>query len=121
VRAAVFYEAGRLEEALAELEAARSDAWYGQTMASPLFARIAERFLRAEILFQLGRYDEAEAWYGSIGEISPPELPYRTVAHLRLSEIATRRGDQEMAERQRDRFEELWADADPEMLAQVAE
>ena len=121
VRAAVHYEAGRLEEALATLEAARSDAWYGQTMASPLFARIAERFLRAEILFQLGRYDEAEAWYASIGEISPPELPYRTIAYLRLSQIATRIGDADTAARQRARFEELWADADPEMRAQVAE
>ena len=119
VRAAVLYEEKRLEEALEELAAARHAAWYGQTMVSPLFSRIAERFLRAEILFELGRYDEAVQWYSTIGEISPSGMPYRSVALLRLSEIAAKRGDTESATVYRAAFEELWADADPEMLEQV--
>ena len=119
VRAAVLYEAGRLEEALSELAAAQHAAWYGQTMVSPLFSRIAQRFLRAEILFELGRYDEAAQWYSTIGEISPSGLPYRSVALLRLSEIAETRGDTESATDYRAAFEELWADADPEMLVAV--
>ncbi len=121
VRAAVHYEAGRLEEALAELEMARTNAWYGQTMVSPLFARVAERWLRAEILYELGRYDEAEDWYTTIGEISPSGLPYKSVAQLRLASIAEMRGDTEAAAEYRARFEMLWATADPDVRALVTE
>ncbi len=121
VRAAVLYEAGRLKEALDELVGARHSAWYGQTMVSPLFSRVGQRFLRAEILFELGRYEEAVQWYSTIGEISPPGLPYRSVSLLRMSEIAAAEGDTERASIYRAAFEELWSDADPEMLKQVGE
>jgi tetratricopeptide (TPR) repeat protein len=117
----VHYRAGRFEEALDELEAARNYAWYGQTMASPLFARVAERYLRAEVLFELGRDEEAKRWFATLGEISPSDLPYRSVAQLRLSEIAEREGDMEAAADYRATFETLWSDADPEMLARVSE
>lgn len=120
VRAAVHYYAGRPEQALAELELARNATWYGQTMASPLYARVAERFLRAEILFDLGRFDEAEDWFETVGEISPTEYPYRSIAFLRLSEIAERRGDMEEASVRRAAFDALWADADPNLRAQVS-
>ncbi|MEJ2484085.1 MAG: hypothetical protein P8049_13490, partial [Gemmatimonadota bacterium] len=121
VRAAVHYQGGRLEEALGDLEAARNYAWYGQTMASPLFARVAERFLRAQVLFELGRYDEAKRWFSTLGEISPSDLPYRSIARLRLSEIAEREDDPVAAEGYRTTFENLWSDADPEMRARVSE
>lgn len=121
VRAAVHYQAGRLEQALAELEAPHYDAWYGQTMVSPLFARVAERFLRAEILFDLERYDEAEDWYTTIGEICPSGLPYRTVALLRLASIAEERGDAAIAADYQSQFDALWAEADPDLLARVSE
>lgn len=119
IRASVLREQGRLEEALAELEKARVDAWYGQTMASPLFARIFERFLQAEMLFALGRYDEAEGWYANIGQLSPFELPYLAPSHLRLAEIADRRGNAAAASEHRAIFEDLWAEADPEMRLAV--
>jgi tetratricopeptide (TPR) repeat protein len=120
VRAAVHYYAGRPEQALAELELARNATWYGQTMASPLYARVAERFLRAEVLFDLGRFDEAEDWFETVGEISPTEYPYRSIAFLRLAEIAERRGDMEEASVRRAAFDALWADADPDLRAQVS-
>ncbi|MCL7982914.1 MAG: hypothetical protein M8862_10350, partial [marine benthic group bacterium] len=101
--------------------AARNYAWYGQTMASPLFARVAERYLRAQVLFELGRDEEAKRWFSTLGEISPSDLPYRSVAQLRLSEIAEREGDREAAADYRATFETLWSDADPEMLARVSE
>ncbi len=117
VRSASLRAEGRLAEALTELEAARVDAWYGQTMSSPLYARIHERFARAELLFELGRYDEARGWYANIGQVSPFELPYLAMSHLRLSEIAERLGDAAAAVEARARFEELWRDADPAMKA----
>ncbi len=119
IRAAVLYEAGRLEEALAELEMARTNAWYGQTMASPLFARVAERWLRAEILYDLRRYDEAHDWFETIGEVSPSGLPYRSMALLKLASIAEIRGDTALAAEYRARFDALWADADPDLRARV--
>ena len=120
VRAAVLYEEGRLEEARGELVGAPHSAWYGQTMVSPLFSRVGQRFLRAEILFELGRYEEAVQWYSTIGEISPPGLPYRSVALLRMSEIAEATGNTERAGMYRAAFDALWSDADPEMLAEVS-
>jgi tetratricopeptide (TPR) repeat protein len=86
-------------------------------MSSPLYARIHERFARAELLFELGRYDEARGWYANIGQVSPFELPYLAMSHLRLSEIAERLGDAAAAVEARARFEELWRDADPAMKA----
>ena len=121
VRAAVHYAAGRLDSTLAELESPHYDAWYGQTMVSPLFARVAERFLRAEVLYELGRLEEAEGWYATIGEISPSGLPYRSVALLRLASIADERGDTASAAAFRAQFDAHWADADPQLLAQVGE
>ncbi len=112
IRASVLRQQGRLEDALAELEKARVDAWYGQTMASPLYARIYERFLGAELLFELGRYDEAEGWYATIGQLSPFEQPYLAPAHLRLAVIADRRGDSAAAAAHRAAYEDLWFDAD---------
>jgi tetratricopeptide (TPR) repeat protein len=112
IRASVLRQQGRLEDALAELEKARIDAWYGQTMASPLFARIYERFLGAELLFELGRYDEAESWYATIGQLSPFEQPYLAPAHLRLAVIADRRGDSDAAAAHRAAYEDLWFNAD---------
>lgn len=119
IRASVLRRQGDLEGALDELEKARVDAWYGQTMASPLFARIFERFLRAELLFELERYDEAKGWYANIGQLSPFELPYVAPARLRLAEIAQRSGDVESAARHRRAFDDLWAEADPGMLSAV--
>ena len=117
VRAAVARTKGRSAEALGELERARADAWYGQTMASPLYARALERFTRAELLLELGRPDEAVGWYESIGELSPFELPFRSVAQLRLAEIAAARGDAEAAARHGAAFESAWSDAEPTMRA----
>jgi tetratricopeptide (TPR) repeat protein len=115
VRAAALRSEGRAAEALAELERARTDAWYGQTMSSPLYARVAERFARAELLLELGRLDEAKGWYSSIGELSPFELPYRSVSQLRLAQIADRRGDAAAAAEHRAAFEAAWREADPAM------
>jgi tetratricopeptide (TPR) repeat protein len=121
IRSAVLRGQGRLEEALAELERAKMDTWYGKTFSSPMYARIHERFARAELLMELGRHDEAEPWYRHIAELSPFELPYLAVSHLRLAEIAERRGDTEAAAENRARFEDMWSEADPDLRQAVGE
>ncbi len=119
VRAEILIREGRPERALAELEDARMETWYGQTMASPLYSQVYERFVRAELLYRLGRLEEARAWYANLTETSPFELPYLAVSHLRRSEIAERLNTAELARRHRARFEQLWRDADRGLLARV--
>jgi serine/threonine-protein kinase len=68
---------GRPEEALARLERARPELWFQLTVASPFFTLASQRFLRASLLEQMGRKEEAEGWYRSIAERSPYELIYR--------------------------------------------
>ncbi len=109
----------RAAEALAQLEAARLETWYGQSMASPLFGQVFERFNRAELLKSQGRDEEALRWYANLAETSPFELPYLAMAHRRRAEIYDRLGQPEPARQHFARFIELWQDADPELQPQV--
>ena len=88
---AVRAEALRLDdrpaEALALLEQARLATWYAQTANSPLFSQGRERFVRAELLAEVGRVDEARRWYETVGQLSVFDLPYRMEADRRLAEM----------------------------------
>ncbi len=119
VRAQILIREGRPAEALAELDGARMETWYGQTMASPLYSQVFERFVRAELLFQLGRLEEARGWYANLVETSPFELPYLAMSHLRRAEIDERLGVLERAREHYTRFIELWQEADPPLQPQV--
>ncbi len=119
VRVEVLRGQGRLGEALALIEQNRSETWYAQTAASPLFCQIRERFVRAELLRELGRTREAETWYATIGQVSPFELPYKAVSQLRLAEIRDARGDREGAADAYAAFVELWSDADADRQGSV--
>ncbi len=119
VRARILIREGRPAEALAELDGARMETWYGQTMASPLYSQVFERFVRAELLFQLGRLEEARGWYANLVETSPFELPYLAMSHLRRAEIDERLGVLERAREHYTRFIELWQEADPPLQPQV--
>lgn len=120
VRSAVHHVAGRLEEALAELELARSATWYGQTMASPLYCLVFDRFARAELLLELGRDREALDWYAHLVETSPFETPYLALSHLRQAETYYRLGDMERAASHYEAFAELWSEADPGFQLRVS-
>ena len=114
VRSHILVSEGRPAEALAELEQARKATWYGQTMASPLYSQVAERFARAELLYQLDRLDESLDWYTNLVELSPFELPYLAMSHLRRAEIHDELGETDRAAEHYAQFIELWASADPE-------
>jgi tetratricopeptide (TPR) repeat protein len=106
--------------ALSALEQAKMETWYGQTLASPLYCKVNERFARAELLRALGRTDEALEWYANLVETSVFELPYLAIAHLRRAEIYEARGDLDLAAEHYSRFIELWNDADPKLQPGVA-
>ncbi len=119
IRSATHRAAGRLEQALAELELSRMETWYGQTMASPLYCQAYERFQRAELLYELGRDREALDWYAHIMETSPFEAPYLALSHVRQAEIHDRMGDPEEAATHYRTFVRLWRDADEEFQPRV--
>jgi TolB-like protein len=87
VRADVARLDGRPEDALALLEGARLATWYAQTSNSTLFSQVRERFVRAELLAEVGRINEARRWYETIGQLSVFDLPYRIEADRRLAEM----------------------------------
>jgi tetratricopeptide (TPR) repeat protein len=114
VRATLLREQGKLPEALAELREIRNEGFYHWTLASPFCSLAYERFLRAEILLELGEIDQAYSWYESLAGTSPFELLYRGMTHYRRGQIDERRGRKEEARRHYQRFLKLWKDADPE-------
>jgi tetratricopeptide (TPR) repeat protein len=103
-------------QALAALEDAHWERTGGRSVAEA-----SDRFLRAELLRQVGREDEAIGWYRSIAERSSYELVYLAPAQLRLAQIYDERGDLEQARGYYRRFRELWRDPEPELRAMTAE
>lgn len=69
---------------------------------------------RAELLYQVGRYDEAEQWFENL-----PDNSDRTVATpfamLRRAQIYDRRGQSKLAAPLYAEFLRYWANADPEL------
>jgi DNA-binding SARP family transcriptional activator len=80
---------GDADGGLHALQGARTEVWFQYAMASPVFAGVEGRLLRAGLLQQQGRTREAAGWFGSIGWHSVWELSHRTSARRRAMEIAT--------------------------------
>jgi hypothetical protein len=87
LRAAILRSGGEPERALALLEACHPRLWFQLTVASPFFSLASQRYLRAELLREVGRAEEAAGWYRSIAVRSPYELIYAAPAHRRISEM----------------------------------
>jgi tetratricopeptide (TPR) repeat protein len=116
VRAEVAWRRGRPQEALTTLEGARFwTRWPGleakNTDDSPFYSHMHERFARAELLYELGREEEAIPWY----RVYAYDLLYTAPARLRLAQIYERRGDRAKAAEHYGQFIELWKDCDPEL------
>ena len=73
---------------LRALEGARTEVWFQYAMASPVFAGVEGRLLRAELLHQQGRSREAAGWLESIGWHSVWELGHRARAERRAREMS---------------------------------
>jgi hypothetical protein len=79
VRAAMALRDGRAEAAIALLSRPVPSAWFGHAVSASVVARSHERFLRAEALAAAGRPTEARAWFRSLTEYVPADLPYLSV------------------------------------------
>jgi DNA-binding SARP family transcriptional activator/TolB-like protein len=111
IRSELAWIGGRPQEALTLLEAARfwtNDADLEEN-DSPFTVHLHERFARAELLHQLGRDDEALAWYRSLSY----DLLYTGPAEFRQAQIYQRRGDRAQAIEHYSRFIRLWRAHDP--------
>ena len=115
LRAREALAAGQQSAALAALESAR---W--ERAASLSVAEAADRYLRADLLRELGREEEAIGWYRAIAERASYELVYLAPAQYRLAQIYDHRGERAEAAMRYRRFLELWQDPDPELLPVVA-
>jgi tetratricopeptide (TPR) repeat protein len=112
VRAEVAWQGGRREEALTLLDQARywtTDSRRTEHGDSPFFNQLHERFARAELLYELGRHEDALPWYRALSY----DFLYTGPAHLRLAQIYERRGERQKAIEHYSRFLELWRDSDP--------
>jgi DNA-binding SARP family transcriptional activator len=111
LRAEMARAAGHFEDALSLLEAAPVSAnlWTVTT------SRAYERFLRAELLRDLQRDDEALRWYATQGQSITPDLIYLAPAYLRQAQIYERHNNRAQAAAHYRRFVELWAECDPEL------
>jgi DNA-binding SARP family transcriptional activator len=87
LQAAIARAEGKPAEALLLLEQWRPRLWFQLTVASPFFSLASQRYLRAELLRETGRPEEAAGWYDSIAERSPYELIYDGPARRRLAEM----------------------------------
>ena len=121
IRAQVAHAAGRPADALAILEDTQPEIWYQLTVTSPFYSGAHDRYLRAEALYELGRYDEALGWYGAFGESSPYELIYLAPALLRQSQIHGRLGRRDRAAATAARAARLWEGCDAELRVMVDE
>ena len=77
-------------------------------------------YLRGELLFALGQYDDAERWFStwSNADLADPFLAPRT---RRLAQLEERRGKTQKAIAYYEQFVELWKDCDPGLRPQVDE
>lgn len=121
VRSQLAWREGRLEDALGEMEATSRELWYIGTLSSPFYGQPLERYLRGELLYRLGRFEEARPWFANISQIAPYELAFRPLAYERLAHIHERLGEPAVAVDYYRKLTELWRNADPVLQPRVAE
>ncbi|MCI0693454.1 CHAT domain-containing protein [candidate division KSB1 bacterium] len=102
-------------DALALLEMNKMESSYELAVDSPFYSQAYERYMRAMLLHELGRFEEALAWYDSFGEISIYDLIYLAPSHLQRGEIYETMGEREQAIQHYTRFIKLWQNCDPEL------
>lgn len=121
VRAEIHRLADRPRAALAELEAISEPPGYELVLPSPFHARARERYLRARLLEDAGRAEEARAVYAATGNRSFHDLPYRAPVRLRRAGLLEAAGDRPGAAGQYAGFALLWRAADPPLQDRVRE
>jgi DNA-binding SARP family transcriptional activator/tetratricopeptide (TPR) repeat protein len=108
LRAHVVASQGRTREALRLLEGIS-----GARIASATSLEAYDRLLRAQLLEQAGRYEDALGFYAQLGTRSPFEVTLVWQAELGIARIHEKRGNMAMAARYYRKVAERLKDADP--------
>jgi tetratricopeptide (TPR) repeat protein len=106
---------GQPARALADLERGARETPFVPAWTSGFVSQAYERYLRAELLHDLGRDDEALAWYGTFAENSPYDLVYLAPSLYRQAQIYDARKQKPQAIERYKRFVELWKNCDPQL------
>ena len=117
VRAQIDRVQGKPADALKKLEPLLAET--KNPLESPFVSEAYERFTRAELLYELGRYQEALGWFDHLVESSVFEFVYLPLSHLWRAEIRSRLGDSKNAAASYKAFIDLWGDCDPELAPMV--
>jgi tetratricopeptide (TPR) repeat protein len=119
IRALVLAQSGDSLGALATLERAGLAITWKYQVRDALHRRPIGRFIRAELLFALGRDAEALGWYAGIAEFGRPGFVLLAPAYYRMGEIHERLGNREQAIEYYSRFIARWKDCEPELRPPV--
>lgn len=118
IRAEVDRLAGNVEEALEQLEAIRHEV-NGVLVLTSVYSDARERFIRAELLAEVGRLEEALRWYRTFDGVALGELPYLAPAHFGWAEVLKELDRPEDAAAAYRRALDLWKNADPILQPKV--
>jgi tetratricopeptide (TPR) repeat protein len=122
VRAQVLARSARREDALMELSQPHTEPNVSDLIGIVPFAGLGpERFLRAELLREMGRNEEALSWYGSFGQHSAFDRVFLAPAHLHMGELLDGAGKSDEAVVHYEKFISLWKDCDAELRPLVSD
>jgi tetratricopeptide (TPR) repeat protein len=121
LRAQLAWKEGNLDRALEQFEQAeiRSPARY--RLYSQFYKQQHERYLRAELLHEMGRHEEALGWTSTFGVGWNFSFIYRAVLHSRQAEYYEGLGQYDEAMEHYSKFVEIWKDCDEELRPMVDE
>jgi tetratricopeptide (TPR) repeat protein len=121
IRAQVHWNQGDNAAALAEFEKMKMPFSTDFRLWSPFFQQWHERYMRAELLHEMGRDEEALGWTSSFPDINGIGFLYRAPIHLRRAEYYERTGRTAEAAENYAAFIEIWKDCDEELRPIVDE
>jgi len=115
LRADVAWQQGDAQQALAEIQKIKIKSPANYRVWSPFFKESHERYLRAELLHELGRDEEAIAWTSSFGHIFGFEFVYLAPLHYRRGQYFEKLGQLDQAAKHYALFVKFWEDCDAEL------
>ena len=115
VRAHVAWNEGDFQKALDLLDQGEPEKWWPFMPRRAFEVQTFERYMRAELLKSLGRYEEALRWYASLGIGASMEFFYIPVSHFRQAEVYEQLGQLDEAAERYSKFIEMWKDCDAEL------
>ena len=115
VRARVIRQRGDAASALEELGQPWLDPRTHSSHRSSIFSQVADRYLRAELLHEVGRFAEAINAYSAVADYSVDGLMFSGPSHLRRAEAYMKLGDRTKAAAHLRRFIDIWRDCDPSL------